>query len=78
MAGNLTLHALLICIFLWMPAICRVPEAELIRRRPTQDFSHLPLITSSQIEHSEKYLLKPGLAGKETVFREMSFNASTN
>ena len=64
MAENLTLHAVLISIFLWTCVIRRAPVTELIRRLSTQGYSHLPLITSSHIEHSEKYLLKPGLAGK--------------
>jgi hypothetical protein len=54
----------LICIFLWTRVIRRAPETEPIRRLSTKGYSHLPLITLSQIEHYEKYLLKPGLAGK--------------
>ena len=73
MAGNPTFQALLISFFLWIGAVHRAPETGPIRRSPTRAFSFLSLITSLQIERSEKPLLKPGLAGKGNIFKEVPF-----
>lgn len=78
MAANLTFQALLISIFLWIGAVHTAPEAGPILRSATQGFRFLPPVTSLQIERSEKPLLKPVLAGKWNIFKEMSFYDCTD